>query len=171
MQIWKSLLCLGLAMTFSVTGAADEKKTAQKGKRTPAPTQRFVNGMELTAEQKEKVSALDKELTPEFQKIQKMRGEILTETQKTAEREAQKSAKSAGKTPAETRKAVDEALKLTDEQKTKMSELQKTQQAFTAKAIEGLKKILTAEQQEKLPKAAAKGSAAKGKGKNKKKSE
>jgi len=166
MQIWKNLLCLGLAMTFSVTGAADEKKTAQKGKRTPAPTQRFVNGMELTPDQKEKVAALDKELTPDFQKIQKTRGEILTETQKTAEREAQKSAKAAGKTPAETRKAVDEALKLTDEQKTKMSELQKTQQAFTAKAIDGLKKILTAEQQEKLPKAAAKG-----KGKNKKKSE
>jgi uncharacterized coiled-coil protein SlyX len=166
MQIWKSLVCLGLVMTLSVTGAADEKKTAQKGKRTPAPTQRFVNGMELTADQKEKVAALDKELTPEFQKIQKTRGEILTETQKTAEREAQKSAKASGKPPAETRKAVDEALKLTDEQKTKLSELQKIQQAFTAKAIDGLKKILTAEQQEKLPKVAAKG-----KGKNKKKTE
>ena len=109
MQIWKNVVCLGLILTLTVAGVADEKKSAQKGKKAPAPTQRFLNGIELTAEQKDKVAALDKELSAEFQKLQKSRSEILTETQKTAEREAQKSAKAAGKTPAETRKSVEQA--------------------------------------------------------------
>ena len=161
MQIWKNVVCLGLMLTLTVAGVADEKKSAQKGKKAPAPTQRFLNGIELTAEQKDKVAALDKELSAEFQKLQKSRSEILTQTQKTAEREAQKSAKAAGKTPAETRKSVEQALQLTDEQKTKLAEWQKSQQAFTTTALNGLKKILTPEQAAKLPMPAGKGNAKK----------
>ena len=73
MQIWKNVVCLGLILTLTVAGVADEKKSAQKGKKAPAPTQRFLNGIELTAEQKDKVAALDKELSAEFQKLQKSR--------------------------------------------------------------------------------------------------
>ena len=152
MKMMKSVLCLGLMLTLATSGVGDEPK--QKGKKAgkaPAATQRFLNGIELTAAQKEQVAALDKTLAADFQALNKQRSEILTDTQRTAEREAQKSAKSAGKTPAETRKAVDEALKLTEEQKTKMADLQKKQQAFAAKTIAELKKILTPEQQAKLP--------------------
>ncbi|MFM7036860.1 MAG: hypothetical protein ACKO2L_03980 [Planctomycetaceae bacterium] len=151
MKVFKGLVCLGLVLTLATAGVADEKKN-KKSAKTPAATQRFLNGIELTAAQKEQVAALDKTLAAEFQALNKQRSEILTETQRTAEREAQKSAKAAGKTPAEARKAVDEALQLTAEQKTKMADLQTKQQAFAAKTIEELKKILTPEQQTKLPK-------------------
>lgn len=150
MKVLKSVLCLGLVLCLASAGVADEKK-AKKGGKAPAATQRFLNGIELTAAQKEQVAALDKTLATEFQALNKQRAEILTETQRTAEREAQKSAKAAGKTPAEARKDIDAALQLTDEQKTKMAELQKKQQAFAAKTIDELKKILTPEQQQKLP--------------------
>lgn len=152
MQIMKRVLCLGLMLTLATSGVADEpKQKGKKGGKAPAATQRFLNGIELTAAQKEQVAALDKTLAADFQALNKQRAEILTDTQRTAEREAQKNAKAAGKTPAETRKAVDEALKLTEEQKTKMADLQKKQQAFAAKTIAELKKILTPEQQAKLP--------------------
>ena len=48
--------------------------------------------------------------------------------------------------------AIDEALKLTDEQKTKLNEHSKLQTEFNGKVIEALRKVLTPEQQEKLPK-------------------
>ena len=162
--VCRGLLCAALVAGLSLGAGADEKQKQKGAKKAPAPTQRFLNGIELTADQKEKVAALDKELAGEAQKIAKMRGEILTETQKSAERDAQKAAKSAGKTPADTKKAVDEALKLTYDQKEKMKAVQQAQQAFTAKALEGLKKILTPEQAEKLPKPAG----GKGKGGKKK---
>jgi Spy/CpxP family protein refolding chaperone len=140
MQVLKNVMCLGLVLALAVTGVADEKQG--KGKKTakaPAATQRFLNGIDLTDAQKEQIAALDKKLADEFTALNKERSSILTDTQRTAEREAQKSAKAAGKTPAETRKSVEEVLKLTDEQKTKMAEVQKKQ------------KILTPEQQQKLP--------------------
>jgi Spy/CpxP family protein refolding chaperone len=152
MRVLKSVLCFGLVLALTVTGAADEKQgKGKKGAKAPAATQRFVNGIDLTDAQKEQVAALDKKLADEFTALNKERTSILTETQRTAERDAQKSAKAAGKTPAETRKSVEEALKLTEEQKTKMAEVQKKQAAFAAKTIEELKKILTPEQQQKLP--------------------
>jgi len=163
-RVCHRLLCATLVLGLSLGADADEKQKPKGAKKAPAPTQRFLNGIELTAEQKEKVAALDKELAGEVQQISKMRGEILTETQKSAERDAQKASKSAGKTPADTKKAVDEALNLTDDQKEKMKTVQQAQQAFAAKAIEGLKKILTPEQAAKLPKPAG----GKGKGGKKK---
>lgn len=166
MQFLKSCLCFALLLTVCVSVQADEKKQ-KKEKKAPSATQRFLNGIELTDAQKEQVAALDKEFADELKRLNETRGAILTTEQKSAERDAQKAAKAAGKSQAETKSAVDEALKLTDEQKTKMQEFQKTQQAFSAKVIEKLKTILTPEQQEKLPKQRAKGE----KGKKKKKSE
>lgn len=162
MQFLKNVLCFGLMLTICSSIQADEKKQ-KKEKKAPSATQRLLNGIELTDAQKEQVAAIDKEFAEELRKLNETRGAILTAEQKTAERDAQKAAKAAGKTPAETKAAVDAALKLTDEQKTKMQEFQKTQQAFNAKVIENLRKILTPEQQEKLPKQRAKG----GKGKKK----
>lgn len=169
MQMLKTVLCFGLMITLSSGVSADETKGGKKGKRTPSATQRLLNGIELTDAQKEQVAALDKEFAEEFQKISKLRSGILTEEQQKAEREAQKAAKSAGKSPAESKAAVDEAVKLTDEQKARMKEFQKTQQEFNAKVIESLKKVLTPEQQEKLPK--PRGKNGKGEKGKKKKSE
>ncbi|MEY3457504.1 MAG: hypothetical protein RL215_661 [Planctomycetota bacterium] len=152
MRVLKNVLCLGLVLALATTSVADEKQSkGKKSAKAPAATQRFLNGIDLTDAQKEQVAALDKKLAEEFTALNKERTSLLTDAQRTAEREAQKSAKAAGKTPAETRKAVEEALKLTDDQKTKMADVQKKQAAFAAKTIDELKKILTPEQQQKLP--------------------
>ncbi len=154
MQFLKKSLCLMLVMAVAVSVSADETKEKKKKgeKKAPSPTAKFVEKLELTDAQKEQAAAIDKEFAPKMAEINKTRDALLTVEQKTAEKNARKTAKDAGKTPAESRKAVDEALKLTDEQKTKMKEIQKQQNEVSGKIVEALKKFLTPEQIEKLPK-------------------
>jgi Spy/CpxP family protein refolding chaperone len=87
-----------------------------------------------------------------FAALKKARADILTADQKKAEKEANAANKAAGTTGAEAKKAVETALNLTDEQKTKLKEWRKSETEFNAKVIEALKKVLTPEQQTKLPK-------------------
>lgn len=166
---WMSLLCFGLALTLASVSVADEAKQngKGKGKKAPSATQRFVGKIELTDAQKEQVAAIDKEFAEQFAALGKARTEILTADQIKAEKEATAANKSAEKSGPEARKAVEEALKLTDDQKAKMKEWQKSQTAFSGKIVAALKKILTPEQQEKLPKTAS--GEKKGAGKTKKK--
>ncbi len=153
MQFLKKSLCLMLILAVAVSVSADETKgKKKKEKKAPSPTARFVENLELTDAQKEQAAAIDKEFAPKMAEIEKSRQALLTDEQKTAEKGARKAAKDAGKTPAESRKAVDEALKLTDEQKTKMKDIQKQNAEVSGKIVEALKKFLTPEQIEKLPK-------------------
>ena len=109
--------------------------------------------MDLTDAQKEQIAAIDKEFAEKLKELTMARTAILTADQLAAEKEASKANKAAGKTGPEARTAVHEALKLTDEQKVKMKEHQKAQTEFNGKVVEALKKVLTPEQQELLPKA------------------
>lgn len=167
MQFWKTAACLILAGSVLSTVSADEKKERKKGDRKqPTPTQRFVADLELTDAQKEQIAAIDKEFAEKFREVTKARMDILTSEQQKAERDAAKSAKSAGKKGPEARKAVEEALKLTDEQKTKLKDAEKAQQELNAKIVTALRKVLTPEQQEKLPKIDSREGKGKGKKKN-----
>ena len=154
MQFLKKSLCVMLVLAVAVSVSADETKGKKKkgNKKGPSPTARFVEKLELTDVQKEQAAAIDKEFAPKLAEINKTRLAMLTDEQKTAEKEARKAAKDADKTPAESRKAVDEALKLTDDQKAKMKDIQKQNTELNGKIVEALKKFLTAEQIEKLPK-------------------
>ena len=153
MQVLKKSLCLMLALTMAVSVSADEEKGKKgKAKKAPSPTQRFVEKLDLTDAEKEQVAAVDKEFAPKMAENNKTRQALLTDEQKTAEKDARKAAKDAGKTAAESRKAVDEALKLTDDQKAKMKDIQKQNTELNGKIVEALKKFLTPEQIEKLPK-------------------
>jgi len=152
MQFLKTSLCFLLAMAVTVGVSADEPKGKKKEKKAPSPSQRFVEKLELTDAQKEQAAAVDKEFAPKLAEINKTRMAMLTDEQKQAEKDAQKANKDAGKKGPEARKAVEEALKLTDEQKTKMKEINKQQAEVNGQLVEALKKFLTPEQQEKLPK-------------------
>ena len=168
MMVLRGLLCLTLAFTVMTNAFADEvQKKKGKGKQaTPSATARMLSGIELTDAQKPMVAAIDKEFAPKLQELAKKRNEILTPEQRTAQRDAQKKARASASTPAENRKAVNAALDLTPEQSEKMKELQKQQTELNGKVVVALKKVLTPEQQEKLPKVGAnkkKGQAAKGK--------
>ncbi len=170
MKLFRNLVCLSLIAVLAGSVVADEKE--KKGKRkgnakVPTATQRFVKDMELTADQKIKVAAIDKQFAAKVKELGAQRRSILTTEQRTAQRDAQKAAREAGKSGADTRKAVASALKITDEQKAAMSEHSKAQAALTGEVVAALKKVLTAEQQEKLPKARGKGKTSKGKKKKK----
>ncbi|MBI1310922.1 hypothetical protein GC176_06400 [bacterium] len=172
MKAFKSLLCVALAVLISSGAmAADE---AKKGKgdaknrqaRTPSVTARFLGDIELTAEQKEKVAAIDKEFAVKAAEIRKKTDSILTEDQIKARAEAQKAARAAGSKGPDAQKAVSAALKLTDEQKTKMADVQKANRELSQQVVAALKKVLTEEQAAKLKVPAAragkKGAAKKG---------
>ncbi|MCA9061800.1 MAG: hypothetical protein KDA96_02045 [Planctomycetaceae bacterium] len=154
MKLWQRVICLSLATVVCLQAGADEpKKGKGKGQqKAPSATQRLLNGIELTPEQKEKVAAIDKEFAAKFTEFAKQRSDLLTADQKKAQQAAQKAAREAGKSAAESRKAVNEALKLTDEQAAKMKEIQKGQTELNGRIVAALKKVLTEEQAAKLPK-------------------
>jgi Spy/CpxP family protein refolding chaperone len=152
MQFLKTSLCFMLALAVTVSVSADEAKGKKKEKKAPSPSARFVEKLELTDTQKEHAAAVDKEFAPKLAELNKTRMEILTDEQKQAEKDTQKANKEAGKKGPEARKAVEEALNLTDDQKTKMKEVTKKQNEVNTELVAALKKFLTPEQQEKLPK-------------------
>ena len=163
---WMSLFCFGLALSVASVAIADEATTKSKpeekakseGKakpkstRGPKATQRVLGKIEIADDQKEKIAAIDQQFAEELAALTKARADILTTEQKKAEKEANAANKAENKTGADAKKAIDTALNLTDEQKAKMKEWQKTQTEFNGKVVEALKKVLTPEQQEKLPK-------------------
>jgi len=169
---WTSLVCCGLALSVASIGIADdakpksdtkpkpEEKAKSEGKakpkstRGPKATQRVLGKIEITDDQKEKIAAIDQQFAEELAALTKARADILTTEQKKAEKEANAANKAGNKTGSEAKKAIDTALNLTDEQKAKMKEWQKSQTEFNGKVVEALKKVLTPEQQEKLPKSA-----------------
>jgi Spy/CpxP family protein refolding chaperone len=155
MQFLKSCVCLGLIVAVSGGAVGDEKQAKKqkgKGRNTPTATQRLVSKLELTDAQKEQVAAIDKEFMAKFKEITDARNAILTTEQLNAEKEARKVARTAGKSQADTKKSVDEAIALTTEQKEKMKAWSKTQKEFEGQVVVALKKVLTPEQQEQLPK-------------------
>ena len=117
--------------------------------------------IEIAADQKEKIAAIDQEFAEAFATLRKARADILTADQKKAEKEAIAANKAANKTGTEAKKAVETALDLTDEQKTKLKEWRKSETEFNGRVIESLKKVLTPEQQAKLPKTSSSKSATK----------
>ena len=167
MKLFQKVVC-AFVVTGLLAGATADETKQKKGKQRNAPsvTERLVKDMELTAEQKQKVAAIDKEFAAKLQEINKQRTAILTPDQLKAQQEAARSARAAGKPAAESRKAVQEAINLSQEQKEKMAVVQKSQQELNTKVIAALKSVLTPEQFEKLPKSAA---AQQGKGKGNKK--
>ena len=167
---WMCLFGFGLALSCPSISAADGAKEKAESKEKAKPkvtrgakaTQKALNKIEIAADQKEKIAEIDKEFAEAFAALKKARADILTADQKKAEKEANAANKAASKTGAEAKKAVETALNLTDEQKTKLKEWRKSETEFNAKVVEALQKVLTPEQQAKLPKTStAKTSAAK----------
>ena len=76
----------------------------------------------LSAEQQEKVAALKKEFAPKLTEASKKVNDNLTEDQKKARRDAAQAARQAGKKGKELQQAVADAMKLTADQQTAMTE-------------------------------------------------
>jgi len=179
MTVLKTVLMLALTLVLASGAAAEDAKKGEKGKagatkkendakkgegakrrgerKAPSVTSRFTAKLDLSAEQKEKIAAIDKEFAAKAAEINKDSQAILTKEQVAARKAAMQKARSSKDKSPEARKAasksIQDATKLTDEQKTKMADVNKARQELSGKVLAALKNVLTEEQQKSLPKA------------------
>jgi hypothetical protein len=126
-----------------------------KGRKAPSASTMFLRGIELTDEQKKAVAPIDAEFAAKLAESRKAQLGILTEDQRKAQQAAFAKVREAGKTATpEQRKALQKelqgAVKLSDEQKAKQSELRKAQGKLRTDYLAKVGSILTADQKAKL---------------------
>lgn len=153
---------LSVAMVLAVSLAAAVNLTAEepkKGKRPERPQaargmdlMRMFRGLDLSADQMEKLQALAKEYAPKFKAIDEKRDNIPTEEQKKARAEARREAVKAGKKGMEVFEAAQAAMKLTDEQKAAFAEVQKERMELYREMVGKALEVLTPEQREQIKK-------------------
>jgi hypothetical protein len=143
--------------------AQPQKKKGRAGRLTPAAQalmridrmREALDGMDLTAEQKEQLNAIREELGPKmkeaFEKIQ----EILTEEQQSIATQAMQEARDAGKKGRQLFLAIESAMNYTDEQKEKLAEVGKPMMKLQNQLMKKVLGILTSEQRETLKKTMA----------------
>ena len=133
-----------LTLSFVAPAVAADKK-----KKTPVAI-KVPKSIELTAEQKTKLDALNKEFGPKLAEGRKKQASIITADQKKARAEAMKKAKADGKKGKELRAAVNAALAITADQKTKQAETKKAMGALQKEIRTQFAALLTDEQKAKL---------------------
>lgn len=113
---------------------------------------KMLDDLNLTADQKAKVAALQKEFEAKFQEAAKKMESIYTPEQKAAREAAIKKATADGKTGRELFQAGRAAVTLTEKQKTDLADAMKARGEVDKQWREKITSILTAEQQEQLKK-------------------
>lgn len=142
-----TLLMFALVAILSVGTALGADEAKPKKKQAKAPQRGIfaqVMKLDLSAEQKEKVTAIQKEFGPKLAELTKAVG--LTKEDREARAAAMKEAKEKGLKAKEMREYVAAKAPLTDEQK----EAQKAVTELNGKIREKLAGVLTDEQKEKL---------------------
>lgn len=155
MKALRTLLTLTLAALFAMpllaaNDAKDQNKKKPKAERTLSVV-RLPKGLDLTAEQNDKLAEINKQYGPKFAEAQKKLAGILTDEQKQARAEVAKANRKAKKSGKEARAALDAALKLTGEQKKQFREAQQAVRAIRREAREKFTAVLTPEQRKQLP--------------------
>jgi len=145
----KGLLVLTLAVLIATPALAADKK--KKGRKAPIAV-KVPKGIELTADQKKEVAAINKEFGPKLAEVQKKIRSVITPEQRKARSAASKKAKADGLKGKAARAEVQAALNLTDDQKTEMKDLNKERQGVLKAARAKFVELLTDEQKAKLPK-------------------
>ncbi len=134
-----------LAVSFvTPVMAADKKK-----KKAPTAV-KVPKGIELTADQKTKVDALNKEFGPKLAECRKKAAGIITADQKKARIEAVKKAKADGKKGKEVQAAANAAVAITDDQKAQQTECKKAMGALNKEIRTQFAALLTDDQKAKL---------------------
>ena len=134
-----------LAVAFAAPAVAADKK------KKKAPTAvRVPKTVELTADQKTKLAALNKEFGPKLAELRAKAASVITKDQKKARAEAMKKAKADGKKGKELQAATNAALALTDDQKKQQAETKKATRALQKEIKAKFAALLTDEQKAKL---------------------
>jgi hypothetical protein len=146
-------VCFAFLLASSVMAEDKTLKKVQKGKKDSTDVAfAFPKGIELSAEQQQKVEALKKEFAARLEAAQKKVDSIMTPERKLIVAEAIKQAKTDGKKFKDLDLNELEALKLTAEEKQNLKSA-KEELGVLLKEIQQKKiGLLTAEQQEGLKK-------------------
>ena len=152
------LLSTGLMVAVALSAGPVDAAKPGKGKKQDGasnPVFAIPKEITLTADQQTKLDEIKKEQGPKIADLTAKLDSPLTTEQKTARREAIAKNKADGKKGKEAKAAVDEALKLSDEQKKLRSELQPEMARLQLSIKEQIHGLLTDEQKAnyKLPKA------------------
>jgi Spy/CpxP family protein refolding chaperone len=153
-------LVVALALVAATAAVAQEKPKAKgKGAKLTSTSQAVVRmdklretleGMDLSAEQKEKLTALrDKYGARAGEVLGKIR-DALTEEQRTAAEEAMKKAREAGKKGRDAMLEIEAAVKLTDAQKEQLAKIDPEIAALHKEVMKDIMGILSAEQKQQL---------------------
>lgn len=159
MRTMTKLLCLGLIVGLTTFSSAEDSPKEAKAKKKAAgqnnPAFAIPKEITLTPEQQTKLDEIKKEQGPKVAELTTKLDSVLTDEQKAARKEASAKAKADGKKGKEAQAAVDEALKLTDEQKKQRAEIQPELAKLQVSVKEQIHGLLTDEQKThyKLPKA------------------
>lgn len=172
MRLARTVLAMAVALLIAVPVLAQEKPKkgggGRPGMRPFAYQLRMLEGLNLSSEQKSKVDALVKELSPKMQEATKARQGILSEEQNKAFFAAMRSAREAGKQGKEMMDAAMAEAKVTDEQKAKFAEVEKKTMEVQKEFTDQVRELLTPEQRDELKKKMEEfRGKAKGKGKDK----
>jgi succinate dehydrogenase/fumarate reductase flavoprotein subunit len=157
-KFWTCLFSLSLAAllvspVLAQDARAKKNKPAARNKELPAV--QLPKDITLTDEQKTKVAELEKEYGPKMKELREKLDKTMTDEQKKARQEVLKEAREKGKEGKkgkELHQAINDAMKLTEEQQKKYDETDKQIVALRQEILEKVKPILTDEQKEKLPK-------------------
>jgi hypothetical protein len=146
--LFSKFFAVSCVFVIAATWAGAAQKPRKKDRRSD-PTARVkkkLEAAELPSEAMEKANKVLAEHSPKLKEAQGKVDAILTNEQKAAQRQAQKDAKTAGKKGKELRSAVDAALKLTSEQKSKLESAKKELATAQAALTRDLQGALTSEQ-------------------------
>ena len=145
-----SLTCL-VALLIVAPGVAAGKKNKNKGDRHDpvAAVKKKLSGAELPTDIREKADKVIADDGPKLKEAQAKIDALLTSEQTQAQRQARKDARSSGKKGKDAKADVAAAMKLTPEQKSKLSTAEAELKSAQATLVRDLKAVLTPEQMAK----------------------
>lgn len=147
--LFRAVVMFAVLTFIAAPSIAGEGKKPEKKKPVPQQLQ-IPKEITLTAEQQKQLDELIATYSPKLAAFQKQRDEVLSEEQRKAAAEARKAGQTAGKTGKELQQAVEEAMKLTPEQKEKLEVIRKESAPLGKEIRSKVMELLTPEQRETL---------------------
>jgi alanyl-tRNA synthetase len=152
-EVMKTLMMAALLAVVAIPAFAADEEPAQRGQGR-LPALRFLNGIELTKEQKQQLREIRTELAPQLQEVTTKMQELVPAEKRQAAAQAVAKAKADGKMGKELKEIREAALGLNEAQLAQMAELTAKQKELSEKLKEKVMGILTDAQKEQIKAAA-----------------
>jgi len=146
-RLSSKLVIVGCLLAVVVLAWPAQGKDRKKKAGDPAARiKKKLAAAELPADVLAKANKAVDEQAPKLREAQAKVDAVLTDEQKQARRQAQKTAKESGQKRKQSQSAIESAMKLTTEQKSKLAEAEKELASANAAVQRSLQGVLTAEQ-------------------------